>query len=73
MRGDHPLRPIREIVNGALSALSYAAGVGRPSIPPERLLRALLPSGLYGIRSERQAKERLECSAGSWAARLTRV
>ena len=46
VRGDHPLRPIREIVNGALSDLSvefealYAAGVGRPSIPPERLLRA---------------------------------
>jgi transposase len=53
VRGDHPLRPIREIVNGALSALSadfeaiYAAGIGRPSIPPERLLRALL---LRGIR-----------------------
>ena len=66
VRGDHPLRPIREIVNGALSNLSvefeaiYAAGVGRPSIPPERLLRALLLQAFYGIRSERQIMERLE-------------
>src|ERR687897_493606 len=66
VRGDHPLRPIREIVNGALSALSadfeaiYAAGIGRPSIPPERLLRALLTQAFYGIRSERQIMERLE-------------
>src|SRR5215207_1929935 len=66
VRGDHPLRPIREIVNGALSALSadfeaiYAAGIGRPSILPERLLRALLLQAFYGIRSERQIMERLE-------------
>lgn len=66
VRGDHPLRPIREIVNRALLALSadfeaiYAAGVGRPSIPPERLLRALLLQAFYGIRSERQIMERLE-------------
>ena len=66
VRRDHPLRPIREIVNGALSDLStefealYAAGVGRPSVPPERLLRALLLQAFYGIRSERQIMERLE-------------
>jgi len=66
VRRDHPLRPIRGIVNEALSALSadfealYAAGVGRPSIPPERLLRALLLQAFYGIRSERQIMERLE-------------
>ena len=66
MRRDHPLRPIREIVNGALAELNaefealYAAGVGRPSIPPERLLRALLLQAFYGIRSERQLMERLE-------------
>ena len=66
VRSDHPLRPIRGIVNGALSDLSadfeaiYAAGVGRPSIPPERLLRALLLQAFYGIRSERQIMERLE-------------
>ena len=54
------------IVNAALADLSaafdtiYDAGVGRPSIPPERLLRALLLHALYGIRSERQIMERLE-------------
>jgi transposase len=66
VRADHPLRTIREIVNAALSGLSadfealYASGVGRPSIPPERLLRALLLQAFYGIRSERQIMERLE-------------
>src|SRR5688572_8315178 len=63
---DHPLRPIRELVNAALADLGaefdalYATGVGRPSIPPERLLRALLLQAFYGIRSERQIMERLE-------------
>src|SRR3954447_23107915 len=74
VRSDHPLRPIRRIVNEALLTLGadfeaiYAAGVGRPSIPPERLLRALLLQAFYGIRSERQIMERLattSCSAGS--------
>ena len=66
VRTDHPLRPIREIVNSALDRLSgefdalYASGAGRPSIPPERLLRALLLQAFYGIRSERQILERLE-------------
>jgi transposase len=66
VRADHPLRPIRLIANEALGALHadfealYADGVGRPSIPPERLLRALLLQAFYGIRSERQIMERLE-------------
>ena len=66
VRADHPLRPIREIANAALVALSgefeaiYATGLGRPSIPPERLLRALLLQAFYGVRSERQIMERLE-------------
>ena len=66
VRVDHPLRTIREVANAALSALScefeaiYATGVGRPSIPPERLLRALLLQAFYGVRSERQIMERLE-------------
>lgn len=66
VRPNHPLRPIREIVNASLEALSadfeaiYATGVGRPSIPPERLLRALLLQAFYGVRSERQLVERLE-------------
>ena len=66
VRADHPLRPIRAIVNEALMALSaefeaiYAIGIGRPSIPPERLLRALLLQAFYGVRSERQIMERLD-------------
>ncbi len=53
---DHPLRTIREIANAALGALSgqseaiYATGVSGPSIPPERLLRALLQA-FYDVRS----------------------
>ena len=66
VRSDHPLRAIRTIINEALATLSsdleaiYAAGIGRPSIPPERLLRALLLQAFYGIRSERQILERLD-------------
>src|ERR1700737_1720797 len=61
---DHPLRPIREIVDEALRKLSPAfsrlyAREGRPSIPPERLLRALLLQAFYTIRSERQLMEQL--------------
>ena len=62
---DHPLRAIREIANGALSDLSadfavMYAPLGRPSIPPEKLLRASLLQAFYTIRSERQLMERLE-------------
>lgn len=62
---DHPLRPIRELVNEALSELSgdfavLYAPLGRPSIPPEKLLRALLLQAFYTLRSERQLMERLE-------------
>jgi transposase len=65
VRPDHPLRPIREMSNAALATLSgdFAAlysGVGRPSIPPEMLLRAMLLQAFYSIRSERQLMERLE-------------
>ena len=65
VRGDHPLRTIREIANQALSDLSKAftalyTDFGRPSIAPERLLRAMLLQAFYGIRSERQLMERLE-------------
>ena len=65
VRGDHPLRVIREVANAALSAMSgefaglYAV-VGRPSVAPERLLRAMLLQAFYSIRSERQLMERLE-------------
>src|SRR6187399_2440846 len=66
VRGDHPLRVIREIVNAALVAMDvdfavlYPPGLGRPSIAPERLLRAMLLQAFYGIRSERQLMERME-------------
>src|SRR5262249_23450250 len=54
---DHPLRPIRRMVDEALVALSpefeqLYAKFGRPSIPPERLLRALLLQAFYSVRSE---------------------
>jgi transposase len=65
VRADHPLRAIREIVNAALVVLSrdFAAlysGMGRPSIAPEKLLRAMLLQAFYSVRSERQLMERLE-------------
>jgi transposase len=61
----HPLRAIRGIVNDALDGLSPTlaglyAPLGRPSIPPEQLLRALLLQAFYSIRSERQLMERLD-------------
>jgi transposase len=66
VRPDHPLRPIRILVNQALTALEgdlaalYPPGVGRPSIAPEKLLRAMLLQAFYSIRSERQLTERLD-------------
>jgi transposase len=66
VRSDHPLRTIREIANAALADLTkdfavlYPARLGRPSVPPERLLRAMLLQAFYGIRSERQLMERME-------------
>jgi transposase len=65
IRRDHPLRPIRRLVDEALAALSedfsrLYSGMGRPSIAPEMLLRAMLLQAFYSIRSERQLMERLE-------------
>jgi len=65
VRGDHPLRAIRTLVNEALAALAgelaaLYSPLGRPSIPPEKLLRAMLLQAFYSIRSERQLMERLE-------------
>ena len=62
---DHPLRSVLPIVDAALMALSgefqqlYAVN-GRPSIPPEKLLRALLLQAFYSVRSERQLMEQLD-------------
>lgn len=65
MRRDLPLRAIRTIVNEALAVLEreFAAlysPIGRPSIPPEKLLRAMLLQAFYSIRSERLLMERVE-------------
>ena len=65
VRRDHPVRAIRTIVNEALSALGREfvglySQIGRPSIPPEKLLRAMLLQAFYSIRSERLLMERLE-------------
>lgn len=62
---DHPLRPIRAIVDEALEILSpdfeaMYPPIGRPSIAPEKLLRALLLQAFYTIRSERQLMEQMD-------------
>ena len=62
---DHPLRPIRKMADKALKKLSPVfrelyATVGRPSIPPEKLLRSLLLQIFYSIRSERMLVEQLD-------------
>ena len=63
--GDHPLRPVRAMADAALESMSKRfdemyAQAGRPSIAPEKLLRALLLQALYSIRSERMLVEQLE-------------
>jgi len=62
---EHPLRVIRQMTDVALQALSTRfdamySSIGRPSIPPEQLLRALLLQALYSIRSERLLIEQLQ-------------
>lgn len=62
---DHPLRLIKEMANRALKELSkdfsqMYAPTGRPSIPPEKMIRALLLQVLYSIRSERMLMEQLD-------------
>jgi transposase len=64
---DHPLRPIRRMTDAALARLSprfdqLYSTTGRPSIPPEKLLRVLLLQILYSIRSERLLMEELDYS-----------
>jgi transposase len=62
---DHPLRAIRQVTGAALDTFSprferLYSTTGRPSIPPEQLLRALLLQSLYSVRSERMLIEQLE-------------
>ncbi len=69
---DHPLRPIRQMTDAVFARLSSRfdrlySDIGRPSVAPERLLRALLLQALYTVRSERLLMEQLQyncCSAG---------
>ena len=61
----HPLRKIRQVVNDALASLDAEFGslytdFGRPSIPPERLIRASLLQILFSVRSERQLMEQMD-------------
>ena len=65
VRRDHPLRTIKSFVDEALASLSHEfaalySRIGRPSIPPEQLLRAMLVQAFYSVRSERQLMERIE-------------
>src|SRR5229473_403721 len=65
VRSDHPLRPVRTMVDEILKQLSpqfhkMYAKVGRPSIPPEQLLRAQLLQLLYSVRSERLLMEEMD-------------
>ena len=62
---DHPLRPIRQMTDTVLARLSSRfdrlySDIGRPSVPPEQLLRALLLQALYTVRSERLLMEQLQ-------------
>ena len=62
---NHPLRAIRALVRDVLQEMSRSfawlySKEGRPSVPPEQLLSALLIQVLYGIRSERQLMEQLD-------------
>lgn len=65
IRADHPLRDIKRRTDGILAALhprfeaAYST-TGRPSVPPERLLKALLLMALYSVRSERQLCEQID-------------
>src|SRR5262245_61395419 len=61
----HPIRVIKQLADAQLAALSPVfdamySSVGRPSIPPERLLKGSLLMALYSVRSERQFCERLD-------------
>lgn len=65
VRSDHPWRTIRTLVNEPLASLDGRFGeiypqVGRPSIPPKQLLRAMLLQYFYTVRSQRQMTEQLD-------------
>lgn len=62
---DHPLRRVKRLADRALGVIcaeldALYSSVGRPSIPPERLLKAQLLIALYSVRSDRQFCEQLD-------------
>jgi transposase len=65
IRSDHPLRPLKRMIDeepartSALFDAAYAS-TGRPGVPPERLLKALLPQAIYSVRGETQLIERID-------------
>jgi transposase len=65
VRPDHPLRAIKRMVDAELARMGHLfnaaySDIGRPSVPPERLLKAMLLQALYAIRSEAQLVERID-------------
>jgi transposase len=65
IRPDHPLRAVKRMVDEDLRKMSRRfdaayADEGRPSVPPERLIKALLLQSIYSIRSEAQIVERID-------------
>lgn len=65
VRADHPLRAIKQMVDAELARMGHLfnkaySDIGRPGVPPERLLKALLLQALYAIRSEAQLVERID-------------
>ncbi len=65
IRADHPLREVKRRVDAILQTMSPVfaqaySRTGRPSVPPERLLKSMLIMAMYSIRSERQLCERLQ-------------
>ena len=63
LRSDHPLRAIRALTDETLAAMerelaALYSGIGRPSIAPQMLLRAMLLQAFYSVRSERQLRPR---------------
>src|SRR5258705_11321499 len=75
---DHPLRTIRALVNEVLATLSgrfeeLYSHTGRPSIPPQHLLRATLLQAFFTVRSERQLLEQINCNLlFRWVVGLSR-
>jgi transposase len=65
VRADHPLRPLKAVVDAELARMGHLfnraySDKGRPSVPPERLLKAMLLQALYAVRSEAQLVERID-------------